>query len=228
MLWILLNIYPSSGHLVKKKTSNRDCILGWLKSSCGFSAPSYRNFWASFFADACRGNRGTSFTLFMAERLPFEHTSAVVFWLKSASSCPVWSSVWWPQEEAQLHSGGRAVPPLRVGLPSPARGGSVSPRLPAAGPRSPAVKAPATDRSLSRKRTCHFKFSAGNWHFIIYVVHVIMLDNITNDAIRSTGNLKWCTPVLTWERSGAHIQPPQLKASSRQRLCPELCSQTDG
>ena len=41
-----------------------------------------------------------------------------------------------------------------------------------------------------------------------------MLDNITNDAIRSTGNLKWCTPVLTWERSAAHIQPPQLKASS--------------
>lgn len=63
--------------------------------------------------------------------------------------------------------------------------------------------------------------------FIIYVVHVIMLDNITNDAIRSTGNLKWCTPVLTWERSAAHIQPPQLKASSRQRLCTELCSQTD-
>lgn len=81
--------------------------------------------------------------------------------------------------------------------------------------------------SPGRKRTCPFKFSAGNWHFIIYVVHVIMLDNITNDAIRSTGNLKWCTPVLTWERSAAHIQPPQLKASSRQRLCTELCSQTD-
>lgn len=67
------------------------------------------------------------------------------------------------------------------------------------------VKAPSTDSSLSsgRKRICHFKFSAGNWHFIIYVFHVIMLDNITNDAIRSTGNLKWCTPVLTWERSNS-------------------------
>lgn len=61
------------------------------------------------------------------------------------------------------------------------------------------------DSSLSnwRKRSCHFKFSASNWHFIIYVFHVIMLDNITNDAIRSTGNLKWCTPVLTWERSNS-------------------------
>lgn len=72
------------------------------------------------------------------------------------------------------------------------------------------VKAPSTDRSLSnRRRTCHFKFSAGNWHFIIYVFHVIMLDNITNDAIRSTGNLKWCTPVLTWERSNlSHTTSP--------------------
>lgn len=68
-----------------------------------------------------------------------------------------------------------------------------------------AVKSPSTESSLSigRKRICHFKFSAGNWHFIIYVFHVIMLDNITNDAIRSTGNLKWCTPVLTWERSNS-------------------------
>lgn len=68
-----------------------------------------------------------------------------------------------------------------------------------------AVKAPSADSSLfnGRKRICHFKFSAGNWHFIIYVFHVIMLDNITNDAIRSTGNLKWCTPVLTWEKSNS-------------------------
>lgn len=68
-----------------------------------------------------------------------------------------------------------------------------------------AVKSPSPDSMLShgRKRTCHFKFSAGHWHFIIYVFHVIMLDNITNDAIRSTGNLKWCTPVLTWERSSS-------------------------
>ena len=110
------------------------------------------------------------------------------------------------------------ISPRRKRLPAP----------PAAGPHQRWKLRQPTAASPGRKRTCHFKFSAGNWHFIIYVVHVIMLDNITNDAIRSTGNLKWCTPVLTWERSGAHIQPPQLKASSRQRLCPELCSQTDG
>lgn len=220
MLWILLNIYPSSGHLVKKKTSNRDCILGWLKSSCGFSAPSYRNFWASFFPTHAEETGATSFTLWR-------------------SACPLNTplplSSGWNLRQAGLFgkhvmtAGGRAVPPLRVGPPSSARGGSVSPRLLRLGLtlQRGELRQP-TAASPGRKRTCHFKFSAGNWHFIIYVVHVIMLDNITNDAIRSTGNLKWCTPVLTWERSGAHIQPPQLKASSRQRLCPELCSQTDG
>lgn len=68
-----------------------------------------------------------------------------------------------------------------------------------------AVKTSSSASSLSskQKKHCHFKFSGGNWHFIIYVFHVIMLDNITNDAIRSTGNIKWCTPVLTWEQSNS-------------------------
>lgn len=92
-----------------------------------------------------------------------------------------------------------------------------------------AAKAPSTESSLSngRERICHFKFSAGNWHFIIYVFHVIMLDNITNDAIRSTGNLKWCTPVLTWERSNSSSTTSPAENQQYTKPLHRMCSQTD-
>lgn len=76
------------------------------------------------------------------------------------------------------------------------------------------ISSPACSISNKQEKLCRFKFSVGNWHFIIYVFHVIMLDNITNDAIRSTGNLKCCTPVLTWEQSDS-----SSTASPAERQC---------